>query len=85
MIFSGSSAPAACVTFGTLPTALSDTRSNAWNDPAVVYPGHYDQALRTLLDRMVKDGIEPDTSLERAVVTVAYLYATIGGRVGSSD
>ncbi len=48
-------------------------------------PGHFDQALRTLLDRMVKDRIEPDTSLERAVASVAYLYATIGGRAGSSD
>ena len=46
----------------------------------LVYPGCFDQALRTLLDLLVRDGIEPDTSLEHAVATVAYLYATIGNR-----
>ena len=40
---------------------------------------------QTLLDRVVKDGIEPDATLEQAVATVAYLYATIGGMVESSD
>ena len=30
------------------------------------------------------DGIEPDATLEQAVATVAYLYATIGGMVESS-
>ena len=44
----------------------------------LVYPGRFDQALRTLLDLLVRDGIEPDTSLEQAVATVAFLYATIG-------
>ena len=46
----------------------------------LVYPGRFDQALRTLLDRLVRDGVEPDTSLEEAVATVAYLYATIGNQ-----
>ena len=44
----------------------------------LVYPGHFDQALRTLLDLLVRDGIEPDTSLERAVMAVAFFYAAIG-------
>jgi len=50
-----------------------------------VYPARFDQALTTLLDRLVRDGIEADATLEQAVATVAYLYATIGGMVESSD
>jgi len=50
-----------------------------------VYPARFDQALKTVLDRSVKNRIEPDASLEQAVATVAYLYATIGGMVESSD
>ena len=49
-----------------------------------MYPARFDQALKTLLDRLVKDGIEPDATLEQAVATVAYLYATIGSMVESS-
>ena len=43
------------------------------------------QWVSSVLDRLVKDGIEPDASLEQAVATVAYIYATIGGMVESSD
>lgn len=43
-----------------------------------VYPGRFDQALRLLLDRMVRDGIDPDADLDKVVATVAHLYATIG-------
>lgn len=46
------------------------------SDPA--YYARFDQALRTLLDRCVKDEITPTTSLSEAVATVAHLYATIG-------
>ncbi len=73
-----------CWVVATVKTFLTGSQKGEEYESDVVYPGHYDQALRTLLDRMVRDGIEPDTSLERAVVTVAYLYATIGSRAGSS-
>ncbi len=62
--------------------ALRRARST---NPTFVYPARYDQALKTVLDRSVKNRIEPDASLEQAVATVAYIYATIGGMVESSD
>ena len=46
----------------------------------VVYPGRFDQALRLLLDRMLRAGLEPDADLNKAVATVAHFYATIGDK-----
>lgn len=58
-------------------TKDEDERGKEYDaDPA--YYSRFDQALRTLLDRCVKDEITPTTSLSEAVATVAHLYATIG-------
>ena len=74
-----------CWIVATIKTRATGAQKGEEYESEVVYPGHFDQALRTLLDRLVKDGIGPDTTLEQAVATVAYVYATIGSRVGSSD
>ena len=74
-----------CWIVATIKTRATGAQKGEEYESDIVYPAHFDQALRTLLDRLVKDGIGPDTTLEQAVVTVAYLYATIGGRAGSSD
>lgn len=47
---------------------VSDTR----------YPGTFDQALRRVLDLMVRDELPVDADFPRAVETVAHLYAAIG-------
>ena len=62
----------------TVKTFRTGSHKGEEYETDLVYPGRFDQALRTLLDVLVRDGIEPDTSLEQAVTTVAYLYATIG-------
>ncbi len=74
-----------CWVVATTKTFLTGSQEGEEYESDVVYPARFDQALTTLLDRLVKDGIEPDATLEQAVATVAYLYATIGGMVGSSD
>ena len=43
-----------------------------------VWPGTFPQALRRVLDNMVKDELPENADLARAVETVAHLYATIG-------
>ena len=43
-----------------------------------VYPGTFPQALRSVLDKMLREELEPDADLTGAVATVARLYATIG-------
>ena len=54
--------------------------------PTFVYPARFDQALKTLLDRLVRDGVEPDDSVESAVERVEQIYSMIGSgtREGSS-
>ena len=47
-------------------------------------PARLDQALRTLLDRMVRDGLEPDDSLERAVGRIEHIYVTISDQIRST-
>ena len=47
----------------------------------ITYPGNYAHAMRSLLDRMVKDGHDPGATLQEAVATVAHLYAKIGEEV----
>ena len=74
-----------CWVVATIKTYLTGSQQGEEYESDVVYPGHFDQALRTVLDRMVKNGIEPDTCVERAVATVAYLYATIGRAAASSE
>lgn len=49
------------------------------------YPGRFDQALRTLLDRMVADGLTDVESLPEAVATVAHLYSVIGRHVDAQS
>ena len=44
----------------------------------IVYPGAFDSTCRSLLDRMMRDGLSPHAGLTEAVATVAHLYATIG-------
>ena len=74
-----------CWVVASIKTFLTGSQKGEEYESDVVYAGHFDQALRTLLDRMVRDGIKPDTSLERAVATVAYVYATLSSyeRAGS--
>lgn len=43
-----------------------------------VFPGTFPAACRSLLDRMMRDGLSPHAGLTEAVATVAHLYATIG-------
>ncbi len=74
-----------CWIVATIKTRATGAQKGEEYESDIVYPAHFDQALNTLLDRLVKDGIGPDTTLEQAVATVAYVYATIGSRVGSSD
>ena len=74
-----------CWVVATIKTFLTGSSEGEEYESDVVYPAHYDQALKTVLDRSVKNRIEPDASLEQAVATVAYIYATIGGMVESSD
>ncbi len=74
-----------CWIVATIKTRATGAQKGEEYESDVVYPARFDQALTTLLDRLVKDGIEPDATLEQAVATVAYLYSTIGRRVGSSE
>ena len=74
-----------CWVVATIKTFLTGSRDGEEYESDVVYPARFDQALKTVLDRSVKNRIEPDASLEQAVATVAYIYATIGGMVESSD
>ena len=74
-----------CWVVATIKIFLTGFKEGEEYESDVVYPAHYDQALKTVLDRSVKNRIEPDASLEQAVAAVAYLYATIGGMVESSD
>ena len=74
-----------CWVVATIKTFLTGSQEGEEYESDVVYPARFDQALKTVLDRSVKNRIEPDASLEQAVATVAYIYATIGGMVGSSD
>ena len=67
-----------CWIVARIKTFLTGSRKGQEYESDVVYPRSFDQALKTLLDRLVTDGFEPDTSLEQAVATVAYFYATIG-------
>ena len=67
-----------CWVVATIKTYLAGSQKGEEYESNIVYPAYFDQALRTLPDRQVKDGIEPDTSLVQAVATVAHLYATIG-------
>ena len=69
-----------CWIVATLKTHRTGAQQGEEYETDLVHPGRFDQALRTLLDRLVRDGIEPDTSLEQAVTTVAYHYATIGSQ-----
>ena len=69
-----------CWIVATVKTRRTGAQKGEEYESDVVYPGRFDQALKTLLDRLVRDGIEPDTSLEQAVASVAYLYATIGSQ-----
>ena len=74
-----------CWVVATIKTFLTGSKEGEEYESDVVYPARFDQALKTVLDRSVKNRIEPDASLEQAVATVAYIYATIGGMVESSD
>ena len=69
-----------CWIVATVKTRRTGAQKGEEYEADVVYPGRFDQALRTLLDLLVRDGIEPNASLEQAVMTVAYLYATIGNQ-----
>ncbi len=51
-----------CWVVATIKTFLTGSREGEEYESDVVYPAHYDQALKTLLDRLVKDGIEPDAT-----------------------
>ena len=67
-----------CWIVATIKTFMTGSRKGEEYESNIVYPGSYDQALKTLLDRMVRDEVETDTTLEQAVATIAYLYATVG-------
>ena len=74
-----------CWILATIRTRPLDAKNNPGEEyeTDVRYPARFDLALRDLLDRMVADGLTPDSDLERAVNTVSHLYATIGRAVES--
>ena len=74
-----------CWVVATIKTFRTGSQAGEEYESDVVYPARFDQALRTLQDRMLRDGIEPDVSLKEAVATVAYFYATIGRAAASLD
>ena len=70
-----------CWVVETIKVRTADTKKTKKGDEYAsntVYPGRFDQACKSLLDRMVRDGLTPHAGLEEAVATVAHLYATIG-------
>ena len=69
-----------CWVVATIKKFRTGSQKGEEYESDVRYPGRFDQALRTLLDRMVRDGLEPDATLVQSVATVAHLYATIGRR-----
>ena len=73
-----------CWIVATMKTYLTGSEKGEEYETDVVYPARFDQALRTLLDRMVRDGVEPEGGLEQAVATVAHLYSTIRSETQSS-
>ena len=65
----------------TLKTFVTGSRAGQEYEADVVYPARFDQALRTLLDRSMRDAVQPDDTLEQAVGKVEHLYGTIGSRI----
>lgn len=53
-------------------------RSGEEYEVDLVYPGTFAQALRRLLERMVRDGTPSDEELTEAVERVERAYETIG-------
>ena len=54
-----------------IKTFLTGSRQGEEYEADLVYPGRFDRALKTLLDLLVRDGIEPDTSLSVAKARVS--------------
>ena len=48
-----------CWILATVKTYETGSESGKEYESDVVYPGRFDQALRTLLDRMMREGLEP--------------------------
>ena len=48
-----------CWIVANVKTYLTGSERGEEYEADVVYPGRFDQALRTLLDRQVRDGLEP--------------------------
>ena len=69
-----------CWIVATLKTFITGSRAGQEYETDVVYPARFDGALKTLLDRLVRDGIQPDDTLERAVEKVTLLYEMIGSK-----
>lgn len=70
-----------CWIVETIKVRTEDTKRTKKGDEYasnVVYPGRFDQACQSLLDRMMRDGLEPHANLEVAVATVSRFYTTIG-------
>ncbi len=65
----------------TLKTFVTGSRAGQEYESDIVYPARFDQALRTLLDRSMRDAVQPDDTLEQAVGKVEQMYATIGSRI----
>ena len=67
-----------CWVVATVKARLTGAQKDEEYEADVKCPGTFAQALKTLLDLLVCDEMEPGTSLERAVMIVAFFYATIG-------
>ena len=73
---------AECWIVATIKTKGKDSKNAGEEYEAdIIYPGTFAQALRRLLDRMVRDGATPDDRLVDAVARVEGLYAKIGREV----
>ncbi len=69
-----------CWLLSTVKTRADDHEKDPGGEylSNTVFPGSFPAACRSLLDRMMRDGLSPHAGLTEAVATVAHLYATIG-------
>ncbi len=70
-----------CWIVATIKTYLTGSEKGEEYEADVVYPARFNQALRTLLDRQIRDGLQPEDGLEQAVGRVEHIYAAISDHV----
>ena len=66
-----------CWILATVKVRESGKRKGQEYEFDPVFPGTLPYALEMLLERMVRDGLDPDPTLAETVATVAHCYRTI--------